>query len=35
MTGSSYFFEKVDSLGYNFHKVTLKRVVLIYLHLNG
>ena len=25
MTGSSYFFEKVDSLEYHFHKVTLKR----------
>ena len=25
MTGSSYFFEKVDLLEYHFHKVTLKR----------
>ena len=25
MTGSSYFFEKLDSLEYHFHKVTLKR----------
>ena len=25
MTGSSYFFEKVDSIEYHFHKVTLKR----------
>ena len=25
MTGSSYFFEKVDLLEYYFHKVTLKR----------
>ena len=25
MTGSSYFFEKVDSLEYHFHKVTLQQ----------
>ena len=25
MTGSSYFFEKVDLLEYHFHKVTLKK----------
>ena len=25
ITGSSYFFEKVDLLVYHFHKVTLKR----------
>ena len=25
MTGSSYFFEKVESLQYHLHKVTLKR----------